>query len=139
MIPLMTDERRAGHVVRVKAPKLAEAAVAEQYRRQPDLAERYGPRGRGYCVRDVAFHVQFLASSIELNDPARFVSYTRWARDVMSAHGIPAADFRVGLQSLREVAAALLPTAPAEAAVRHVDAALAAWDVAEAARPARAG
>lgn len=132
MVPLMTDDRRAGHVVRIKAPKLAEAAVAEQYRRQPELAERYGPRGRPYCVRDVRFHVEFLAASIELGDPARFARYVRWARDVMTAHGIPAGDFLPSLQGLRRALVTLLTAGPAEIATRHVDAALDAWDVAAA-------
>jgi MerR family transcriptional regulator, light-induced transcriptional regulator len=138
MILFTTDDRRAGHVVRIKAPKLAEAAVAEQYRQQADLNERYGPKGRVFCVRDVCFHVQFLAASIELGDPDRFARYVRWARDVMSAHGIPAGDFLVSLQALRSAVALLLPPGAAEIAGRHVDAALEKWDEVRPARPAKA-
>jgi hypothetical protein len=125
---LMSDDQRAGHAVRVRGPKLAEAVVAEQYRLQPDLAERYGPNGRRCCVRDVGHHVEFLAASIELADPERFVSYVRWARGVMAAHGVPAGDFLVSLRALRSVVVELLPPGPAEIAGRHVDAALRAWD-----------
>ena len=128
MLTEMTNERRAGHAVRVRAPKLAEAAVAEQYRLQPDLAERYGPDGRRCCVRDVGHHVEFLAASIELADPGRFVSYVRWARGVMAAHGVPAGDFLVSLRALRSVVVELLPAGPAQIACRHVDAALDAWE-----------
>ena len=55
MVHFTTDDRRAGHVVRIKAPKLAEAAVAEQYRRQADLTKRYGPKGRGFASATSAF------------------------------------------------------------------------------------
>jgi hypothetical protein len=125
---LMSDDRRAGHAVRVRGPKLAEAVVEEQYRLQPDLAERYGPDGRRCCVQDVGHHVEFLATSIELGDLARFVNYVRWARGVMAAHGIPARDFLVSLRALRSVVVALLPGSAGEIAGRHVDAALEAWD-----------
>jgi hypothetical protein len=137
MVLFTTDDQRAGHVVRIKAPKLAEAAVAEQYRRQADLTERYGPRGRVFCVRDLCFHVQFLAASIELSDPARFARYVRWARDLMAAHGIPAEDFLVSLQALRSAVALLLPPGAAEIAGRHVDGALEKWDEVRSARPTK--
>jgi len=125
---LMSDARRAGHAVRVRGPKLAEAVVEEQYRLQPDLAHRYGPDGRRCCVRDVGHHVEFLATSIELGDPGRFVNYVRWARGVMSAHGIPAEDFLASLRALRSTVVVLLPGSAGEIASRHVDAALEAWD-----------
>ena len=125
---MITDDQRAGHALRVAEPKLAEAAVAEQYRVQPDLTARYGPAGRRYCVRDVGYHVQSLAASVELGNPERFVNYVRWARGVMAAHGIPAGDFLVSLQAMRTIVSALLPPGPADAACRHIDAAVAGWD-----------
>jgi hypothetical protein len=127
-VSFMSDERRAGHAVRVRGPKLAEAVVAEQYRLQPDLAGRYGPEGRRCCVRDVGHHVEFLATSVELGDPTRFAGYVRWARGVMAAHGVPAGDFLVSLRALRTVVVELLPSDAAQLAARHLDAALAAWD-----------
>src|SRR4051794_19370548 len=129
----LTDERRrAGHALRVKGPKLAEAAVAEQYRLQPDLPGRYGPDGRRYCVRDVGHHVEALAASVESGDPARFVEYARWARGVLAAHEIPAGDFLVSLRALRTAVCAHLPAGQAEAACAHVDAAIAGWGADEA-------
>ena len=123
----MTADCRAGHAIRVRATRLAEAAVADQYRAQPDLADRYGRDGRRYCVRDVAHHVQFLAASVELGDAGRFTDYVDWARGVLAAHNIPASDFLVSLQSLRSVVLTHLPPPAADAACRHIDAALAAW------------
>src|SRR5947209_6831306 len=99
---LISDQTRAGHVVRVKALKLAETAVAELYARQPELGARYGPNGRRYCVRDVQFHLDFLAASMELADAARFVRYVRWARGVMAAYRIAATDFLLTLVVLRD-------------------------------------
>jgi MerR family transcriptional regulator, light-induced transcriptional regulator len=124
----VTDEQRLGHALRIREPKLAAAAVEEQYRRQPDLAARYGPDGWRYCVRDVARHVDALASSVELGNPSRFVGYVRWARRVMSAHRIAAADLLVSLQSLSDVLSKFLPPEAADAARDHLHAALATWN-----------
>src|SRR3954464_3324859 len=128
-IDLLDARRRAGHALRVMGPKLAEAAVAEQYRLQPD---RYGPDGRRYCVRDVGHHVEALAASVESGDPGRFAEYARWARGVLAAHGIPAGDFLVSLRALRTAVCEHLPAGQAEAACAHVDAALAGWGADEA-------
>jgi hypothetical protein len=123
---MITEEHRAGHALRVTAPKLVEDIVAEQYRLQPDLSERYGAAGRRYCVRDVGYHLQFLATSVELGDPRRFVDYVAWSRGVLAAHGVPASDLLVTLRAMRLVLASRLPPAAAEHACRHVDVALAA-------------
>lgn len=124
---MITDEERSGHALRVKGPKVIEAVVAEQYRRMPHLEERYGARGRAFCERDVGYHVRFLAASVELGQPERFVEYVAWARAVLRAHEIPAADFLVTLEALRDAVGAVLPEPAAHAARRHIDAALVAW------------
>jgi len=123
----VTEAERLGHALRIREPKLAAATVEEQYRRQPDLAERYGPRGWRYCVRDAARHVDALASSIELGGPWRFVGYVRWARGVLPAHRIPDRDLLASLQSLRDILPRLVPPQAADAAREHLDAALALW------------
>ena len=122
---MITEHERAGHALRARRPKLAEAVVAEQYRRQPDLIARYGADGdhvRRVCVRDVGYHIDALAASVDLGDPARFAAYVAWARDTMAAHGVPPSDLVTSLEVLRDVAAAHLPPAAAEAACRHIDA-----------------
>lgn len=124
---MITAAERTGHLLRIKAPKLAEAIVDEQYRRQPELLERYGTEGRRYCARDLDRHLQSLAAAVDLEVPAQFVKYVEWAKGVMAAHGIPAADFLVSLQVLRDVVPGHLPAGFAGLACAPVDAALAAW------------
>ena len=124
---MITDEHRAGHAVRVRAPKLVEAVVAEQYRRRPDLLARYGEAGRAFCARDVGYHLRFLAASVETANAGRFVHYVRWARRVLVAHGVPPADLLMTLDAMRRAAGELLPAPAAQAACRHIDAAVAAF------------
>jgi hypothetical protein len=119
-----TDAQRAGHLLRIKAPKLADAVVAEQYRLQPDLPERYGPDGRRHCVRDVAHHLPFLAAAVELDEPGRFADYVTWARGVLAAHRVPPADFAGTLRAMQNVLPALLPPEGAALVRPHLDAGL---------------
>jgi hypothetical protein len=125
-VRMITAEQRAGHALRVKVAKLAEATVAELYRVRPDLPARYGPDGRRHCVRDVGHHVVALAASVELADPRRFARYVGWARSVMAAHGVPPADLFASLRALRRAAEGLLPPPAADLACRHLDAGTAA-------------
>lgn len=127
---MTTAAQRTGHLLRIKAPKLTEAILDEQYRRQPDLHARYGTDGRRYCARDLGHHLQSLAAAVDLGVPAQFVKYVEWARGVMTAHGIAAEDFLVSLQVLLDVVPAHLPAAVANLACAPVDAALAAWPAA---------
>jgi hypothetical protein len=100
---------RAGHALRVRAAALAESVVAELYRRRPDLETRYGPAGRRHCVNDLAHHVRFLATSIEMGDAKVFVDYVAWAADVMASRGVDVRDQLDSLEVLRDVAAAAVP------------------------------
>ena len=117
---------QAAHALRTRAPALAEATVAEQYRLQPDLTARYGPDGRRHCVRDVEHHVQFLAASVEWGGASpSFVRYVRWAHGVLAARGIAASDFLMTLRAMRQALPGVVPPAAADAACRHVEAAIA--------------
>ena len=120
----ITETQRAGHAIRVRIPKLAEAVVDEQYRRRPELEARYGPAGRAKCVQDTAYHLRFLAGSVEFGQTKVFEDYVAWAVRVMKAHRVAAED---AVENLRLIAGVLrdrLPPAAAAAATEHVDAAL---------------
>ena len=124
---MITASERAGHAIRVKSAKLVEAIVAEQYRMQPDLADRYGDRGRWYCTRDVGYHVDALAASVEVGASTGFVEYVRWTMGVLAAYGIPESDMIVTLQAMRSAVLEIVAPPVAETACRHLDAALAQY------------
>ena len=123
---MIAPHERAEHALRVKAAKLAEAAVSEQYRLRPDLHERYGPAGQRYCVRDVARHVLTLAASVGFGDPARFARYAEWAGPVLAAYGIPESDLAGSLRALRWAVGVHLAPDVAAQVYPHLDAGLAA-------------
>jgi hypothetical protein len=124
----ITPAQRAAHVLFVKAPALAAAAVDQLYREQPDLHARYGPAGKAHCVKDVAYHVRFLSAAVEMNDPKVFTDYVAWAVGVLASRGIPPTDAAASLLALREVAAGAVDEPQAtfvrdavSAALRHAE------------------
>ena len=107
-IPI-TPNQRAGHVLRVKAPALAEVIVAEHFRRRPELTTRYGAAGRRHCLADARYHLHFLAAAAEFNDASVFADYVEWVIDLLTRRAIPAGDVGENLRVVRAVLGQHLP------------------------------
>lgn len=71
---------------------LAEAITARQYELVPELAERYGERGRRHCLKDAEYHLSYLADAIASASPSLFADYVDWAQVMLASRGIPAGD-----------------------------------------------
>ncbi|MBN1177776.1 MAG: cobalamin-dependent protein [Anaerolineae bacterium] len=71
-----------------RSDELAEALVALQYERQPDLAERYGPQGRGRCVEDACHHFAYLAEAVAVSSQDMFADYAQWLGLVLEKRGV---------------------------------------------------
>ncbi len=97
-----------------RAP-LAEAITARQYELSPELAERYGERGRRHCLKDAEYHLSYLADAIASGSPSLFSDYVDWAQVMLASRGIPAGDLARNLEVLDETLRREL--APAQAAV----------------------
>jgi methanogenic corrinoid protein MtbC1 len=103
---------------------LAEAITARQYELLPDLAERYGERGRRHCLRDAEYHLSYLADSIASASPSLFADYVDWAQVMLASRGIPAGDLARNLAVLDETLRRELAPAQAEVAHEYVAAGL---------------
>jgi hypothetical protein len=125
----ITDNFRAAHVMRIKAPPLAEAIVAEHYTLRPELEQRYGGEGRKRCLEDARFHLHFLAGSVEFGDPRVFADYTAWAVAMLARRRIPAEHVAENVRVMRRVLDERLPRAVAELGRPHLAAALRALAV----------
>ncbi len=73
--------------LRAAGPRLTKRVMDEMYR-DPFWMERYGERGRQSSDADNDFHIKYLTTAIEGEDPALFVTYARWLRDLLVAHGM---------------------------------------------------
>lgn len=77
----LVDELRAA------GPRLTKRVMDDMYR-DPFWMERYGERGRSNADTDGDFHIKYLTTALESNDPTLFVTYGRWLRDLLVAHGM---------------------------------------------------
>ena len=104
----VSASEQAGHTLRVKAPRIAAAAVESLYRLRPDLEARYGEAGRRHCVKDLGHHLRFLAAAVELEDGNVFSDYAAWAAGVMVAHNVAPEDTVASFRALLDVAPAVV-------------------------------
>ena len=65
-------------LLRFHGASLAEATFHRIEETWPDLALRYGNRGRQYTAEDNAWHLDFLDSSSSRQDPKIFTRYAEW-------------------------------------------------------------
>jgi hypothetical protein len=104
---LLSLHEHAAHVLRVKAPALAQAAADALYRARPELARRYahlGDAGRRHCVNDLGHHLRFLAASADVGDARIFSDYAAWAFRVMVTHKVVPEDALASFHCLLDVA-----------------------------------
>jgi len=81
---------------------LADRIVARLYSLRPDLAARYGERGRNRWVADAKRHLEALSQSIAAGRSALFVDYVAWAKIFLGSRGIPVQDLADNLEACRQ-------------------------------------
>jgi uncharacterized membrane protein len=69
------------------APRLTARVLAEMYA-DPFWAARFGERGRGHARQDGDYHLTYVVEALRADDPAVFVKYARWLRDLLVARGM---------------------------------------------------
>ena len=118
-------ERHAGRAVTAARAALAEAVTDRHYELHPEIARRFGPAGREKCLQDAHYHLSYLAESLGSALPSLFADYVAWAKVMLEARGVPAADLARNLGVMRDVLRARLPGPAGEEAARYVEAAAA--------------
>ena len=116
--------REAGHAIERQRRQLAEAVVARQYDRQPELRERYGTGGQAKCVQDTEYHLAYLAAAVMYSSQVLFCDYIAWAKMVLAAIGVVPQDLEANLLCLRDVLTVQLPAESAAVVAPIIDAAL---------------
>lgn len=107
---------------------VAEAVTEEFFRRHPDWADGYGPRGRERGIEDAQYHMDFLGGALIAGEPQAFAEYVRWARRVLEARGIEARFLRENLEQIGGALAIRLGGDASPAVEEVVRAGLAACD-----------
>src|SRR5262245_46105494 len=102
-------DREAGRAIDSQRRALAGAAVARQYRLQPELREKYGEGGQAKCVQDTEHHLACLAAAVTYSSPALFCDYVAWAKAALAAYGVAPEDVEGNLACLRDALNEALP------------------------------
>ncbi len=107
----------AGHQLRDRAHALADATVACEFSRHPQLRTRYGPAGRVKSRQECVCHFSFLADAVDFDSPALFSDYIAWAKVMLRCRGVHAEDLERHLACMAD---ALLEQMPAPVAAPAV-------------------
>lgn len=119
-----TERKALAAALTLRGALIAEVASDLQYARQPGVWERFGERGRALSVRDMTYHLPFLASAIAADEVRLFVGYIAWARLLLGRLGFDEQATIVMLECLRDAIASELPDGRGAAAAPYVEAAL---------------
>ncbi|NMO94512.1 cobalamin B12-binding domain-containing protein [Paenibacillus lemnae] len=97
-----TPGNTAGDVLLKEAGDLAEWITEQQYAKQPDLNERFGPSGRVRTKMDSLYTLNYLAESVLVNSPALFLHYISWLKVLLEGYKVTGEDLKVNLEAMRE-------------------------------------
>jgi len=104
--------------------QITEAMVAQQYARHPELAARYGERGRRKCLQDANYHLDYLAESLAVAQPPLFADYVAWARAMLAGRNIPVEDLIVNLECMSDALRQTLDAPSGDLAAQYIKAGL---------------
>lgn len=115
-----------GHQLRDRAHALADATVACEFSRHPELRARYGPAGRVKSRQDAVCHFSYLADAVDFDSPALFRDYVAWAKVMLQCRGVHAEDLGRHLACMADALRQQMPAPVADPAVALLDATRAA-------------
>ena len=98
-----------GRILDRERALLAETITSRQYEAQPELAAKYGEAGRVKCLQDANYHLSYLAEAVAASSHSLFSDYIGWAKVMLGARGVPAADLSRNLLIMSEVVRERLP------------------------------
>jgi methanogenic corrinoid protein MtbC1 len=116
----------AGHQLRNQAGALADAIVAAEFGRYPQLLARYGPRGRIKSRQNAIDHLSYLADAVDTGSQALFNDYIAWAKVLLAHRGVQMEDLDHHLACMVDAVREQMPTPTADPAAAMIEGARAA-------------
>lgn len=93
----------AAKAVRESIPVVSESVVAQMYAAQRDRWQSYAESGRQKSVRDVGYHLSYLAEALDADDPTLFSEYLAWAKALFAGLNFSEDMLPNTLQTISEV------------------------------------
>lgn len=88
---------------------LSDIVVSRQYEMQPDIWERYGPKGRELSLRDSNYHFRYLTQALAEDDPTIFSNYVVWLKQLFEGLNFPPEALTKMLECTKEILREKLP------------------------------
>ena len=114
--------------IRTQRSALAEAVVARIYGEVPGDWEPYGAPGREKSVRDVGYHLTYLAEALVATDPTLFTEYVAWVKVLFAGLELPDSALPDTLHSMEIELREALPEAMWHVVAPYLDAGLEACE-----------
>lgn len=121
----MSAARRAADRLIATKEELATSLTAALYADMPQLAGKYGERGRQRCHEDMRFNLEHLAPAVALGQPQMFASYVSWLYELLRARSVDTTEVVRSLELMIELLRDRLDPAEADAAAESIRAGLA--------------
>jgi methylmalonyl-CoA mutase cobalamin-binding domain/chain len=100
---------------------LAERTVEIQYALQPEVWKAYGDPGREKSVRDVGFHLLYLAEALDAGAPELFIEYLAWVKSLFESLRFRQDILPITLDCMRQALAENLPEQVRQSALEMLD------------------
>jgi len=107
--PAQEWHEAVSEIITANAERLAHQIIAEHFRRNPSLADRYGERERDLYVRDTIYNLEALSAAVKLCTPDMFADYVSWLKEMLEARGIPTAGLPLHFECMRDALLGVLP------------------------------
>lgn len=131
----MAEAKAAGTFIQREQEQIAEAVVKRQYALRGEDWEAFGEEGREKSVRDVGYHLTYLAEAMAAGEPTLFAEYVAWAKVLFAGLDFPEETLPTTLRLMRDVLQERLPPPTYEPVDEMITAALQRLSVAPATIP----
>jgi methanogenic corrinoid protein MtbC1 len=107
---------KTAEAIETQRVKIARAAVAEQYKRQPEIWESFGDQGRKLSERDAEYHLPFLSEALSSLEPRIWNDYVEWVQGLFANLDFPPEVLPVMIDSFQKAIQKTLPSEQAACA-----------------------
>lgn len=118
---MLIDQQIAGERLSSIADQLAEKVTLQQYEKQPDLKQRFGPSGMMRTRQDSLYHLRYLAQSVALSSPLLFMNYIVWLKVLLAQYKITGEDLRINLNLIKEAISEQIESPEKELILSYLD------------------
>lgn len=103
MIELNSGENVFKGLTNLSKADIAELVYSRIYLDDPVLFEKYGEEGKKNIINDILFHLSYLDTSYQANEPKLFIDYVIWCKMYFSSIKLPLPWVVRGFEIMRDV------------------------------------